>query len=306
MVKSIESYISETTKSYDPAIKALNNQISGLDTSKASDFANLERSYASQQEGLERQKNRAAETASLAAASRGGAFGGASNIARRNYYQDTFVPAVTQLNSNKASAEENINKNYNERRSNLESQLANLYTQANTIATQRYDDALKQDEAIRQYNEKLALQKARDAEAIRQYNLNLELQKQQLAESARQHAASIAAQNRATDVQARAQGYLGSGGGNGVWNFGNGYSVIGDDLGNAVYLKGNTQISADEFLRGAVTDAGHHYWDTWNDIWNKGISTVGVGSDTINDYYNRRNNGLMNNSAQVAYRTFAR
>lgn len=192
MVKSIEEYIAETTKSYQPSIDQYNSQIAGLDTSKASDLANLERSYASQQEGLERQKNRAAETASLAAAARGGAFGGASNIARRNYYEDTFVPAVTQLNSNKASSEETLNKNYNERRSSLEQQLANLYSQANTYGTQRYDDALKQEEAIRQYNENLALQKAQQEEAIRQYNESLALQKAQQEEAIRQYNENLA------------------------------------------------------------------------------------------------------------------
>lgn len=192
MVKSIEEYIAETTKSYDPAIKAYNTQISGLGESKASDLANLERSYASQQEGLERQKNRAAETASLAAAARGGAFGGASNIARRNYYQDTFVPAVNQINTNRASAEENINKQYSEQQRNLEQQLANLYAQANTYGTQRYDDAVKQEEAIRQYNESLALQKAQQEEAIRQYNENLAFEKARQEEAIRQFNENLA------------------------------------------------------------------------------------------------------------------
>lgn len=288
MVKSIEEYIAETTKSYQPSIDQYNSQIAGLDTSKASDLANLERSYASQQEGLERQKNRAAEVASLAAAARGGAFGGASNIARRNYYEDTFVPAVTKLNSDKASSTESLNKNYNERRSSLEQQLANLYSQANTYGTQRYDDALKQEEAIRQYNENLALQKAAQQESIRQFNENLALQKAQLEESKRQHAASIAAQDRATAAAARAASYIPSSLSSGArgWDFGRGYVVANDGYGNAVYYKngGKTRISAGEFLSSTGSNL-----DNWNDIWNSGIRTSGVGADTIKSMNKIRN-----------------
>lgn len=319
MVKSIESYISETTKSYDPSIKAINTQLSGLGTSKASDLANLERSYASQQETLERKKNQAAETASLAAAARGGAFGGASNIARRNYYNNTFVPAVTQLNSDKATAQENLNKDYNERQSSLESQLANLYSQANTYGMQRYDDALKQEEAtrqfneqlrqreaaeqeairqynenlamqktqqaeaIRQYNENLALQKAQQEEAIRQYNLNLELEKQKLAESKRQSQASLAAQSAAARATSYLPNYSTQTASTKSWDFGGGYGIADDGYGNAVYYKngGKDRISAGEFLENAIGKGGHHQWDNWNDIWNSGVRTNGVGSDTV-------------------------
>ena len=305
MVKSIEEYIAETTKSYQPSIDQYNSQIAGLDTSKASDLANLERSYASQQEGLERQKNRAAETASLAAAARGGAFGGASNIARRNYYEDTFVPAVTKLNSDKASSTESLNKNYNERRSSLEQQLANLYSQANTYGTQRYDDALKQEEAIRQYNEQmaeqqrqynenLAFEKARQEEAIRQFNENLALQKAQLEESKRQHNASIAAQRYAADVQSRAYNYLNNNQPTyKQWDFGNGYTITNVN-GNAVYSKNGKQVSAGDFLSGANTN-----WDLWNDIWNNKVNTAGVGADTVSDF--SRMSWVNPNGSQFGY-----
>ena len=220
MVKSIEEYISETTKSYDPAIKAYNSQLSGLAGQTENAIKDIENQYANQRSQLLTQANQAAEAASLSAAGNGGSFGGAANEANRKYYERSFVPAMTSSNTNRASAISQAQANEANRRSSLEQQLANLYTQANTYGTQRYDQAVAAEaaqrqfeaemaERQRQYNENLAFEKARQEEAIRQYNESLALDKQKLAESARQHAATIAAQDRATAVQERAYGYLG-------------------------------------------------------------------------------------------------
>jgi len=220
MVKSIEEYISETTKSYDPAIKAYNTQLSGLSGQTENAIKDIENQYANQRSQLLTQANQAAEAASLSAAANGGGFSGLANEANRKYYERSFIPAMTSSNTNRASAISQAQANEANRRSSLEQQLANLYTQANTYGTQRYDQAVAAEaaqrqfeaemaEKQRQYNENLALQKAQQEEAIRQYNESLALDKQKLAESARQHAATIAAQNRATAVQERAYGYLG-------------------------------------------------------------------------------------------------
>ena len=157
MVKSIEQYISETTKSYDPAIKAYNQQLSGLSGQTEASIKDIENQFANQRLQLLNSANQAAEAASLSAAGNGGSFGGATNEANRKYYQQSFIPAITSSNTNRSSAIAQARANEASRRSNLEQQLANLYTQANTYGTQRYDDALKQEEAIRQFNEQQAL-----------------------------------------------------------------------------------------------------------------------------------------------------
>ena len=219
MVKSIEEYISETTKSYDPAIKAYNTQLSGLAGQTENAIKDIENQYANQRAQLLTSANQAAEAASLSAAGNGGSFGGATNEANRKYYERSFVPAMTSSNTNRASAISQAQANEANRRSSLEQQLANLYTQANTYGTQRYDQAVAAEaaqrqfeaemaEKQRQYNENLAFQKAQQEEAIRQYNENLALQREQLAESARQHSASLAAQNKANSINERALGYL--------------------------------------------------------------------------------------------------
>lgn len=67
------------------------------------------------------------------------------------------------------------------------------------------------------------------------------------------------------------------------WDFGNGYKVVQDPYGNAQYYQGNNKISAYNFLTGT---GGNNNWDKWNDIWNNGVSTTGVGSDTISGINN--------------------
>ena len=64
-------------------------------------------------------------------------------------------------------------------------------------------------------------------------------------------------------------------------NFGNGYSIQGQKGGEAAYYKDGKKISAGEFLQNAPSN-----WDNWNKIWNSGIKTNGVGSDTVNAFYN--------------------
>ena len=78
-----------------------------------------------------------------------------------------------------------------------------------------------------------------------------------------------------------------------TWDFGRGYSIKGKKGGEAVYYKDGKKITAGEFL-----DNNGPNWDKWNDIWNSGVSTKGVGSDTIN-YYNTMS--INPNSEQFGY-----
>lgn len=147
MVATLESYMAETSKSYDNSRKALQNQIDALSGQLASTQNNLNKQYAQQQQNLNDAKNYAGETASMQAAGSGGSFGGKANIANRKYYQQNFVPAQTQLNTNKSNALENAQQQSNSNRLTLEQQLANLNDQANQTAISRYDTAKQAENA---------------------------------------------------------------------------------------------------------------------------------------------------------------
>lgn len=58
--------------------------------------------------------------------------------------------------------------------------------------------------------------------------------------------------------------------------------------GEAEYYKNGQKVSAGRFLE--ETGANGANWNNWNDIWNNGVSTTGVGSDTV-AAFNRRTPG---------------
>ena len=66
------------------------------------------------------------------------------------------------------------------------------------------------------------------------------------------------------------------------WDFGNGYSLQQLANGQAAYYKNGNPVSAGDFLE--HTGANGANWDLWNDVWNNGVSTQGVGSDTVNAF----------------------
>lgn len=66
------------------------------------------------------------------------------------------------------------------------------------------------------------------------------------------------------------------------WDFGNGYSIQQLGNGTAGYYKNGNAISAGDFL--GQTGANGVNWDLWNDVWKNGVSTQGVGSDTVNAF----------------------
>ena len=74
----------------------------------------------------------------MQAAGSGGSFGGAANIANRKYYDQSFVPAQTQLQTNQATELAQARQNSENERVNLNSQLAQLQAQANQQALQQY------------------------------------------------------------------------------------------------------------------------------------------------------------------------
>ena len=138
MVQSLEQYIAEATNAYKPASQAIQAQLDSLAGQLNTANEQINRNYAQQQTQLENQRNQAAESASLQAAGSGGSFGGAANLANRKYYEQSFVPAVTQLQTNQTNelaAARQANEN---QRTSLNSQLANLQAEANKQALAQY------------------------------------------------------------------------------------------------------------------------------------------------------------------------
>ena len=70
-----------------------------------------------------------------------------------------------------------------------------------------------------------------------------------------------------------------------TYDFGGGYTLVGSKGGEARYYYNGKSISAGRFLE--ATGANGAQWDKWNSIWNSGIRTKGVGSDTV-EAFNRR------------------
>jgi hypothetical protein len=164
VAKSIAQYTAEVSKSYDNSRKALQNQIDAISGNLEQTQKQINENYANQQNTLNNQRNQAASAASMQAAGSGGSFGGAANIANKKYYEQTFVPAQTQLNTNKSQALENAQSQANSNRLSLESQMAQMQDEISRLGLQRYYDVLAQER-----QEKLAKQQLAAQNSISKY-----------------------------------------------------------------------------------------------------------------------------------------
>lgn len=163
MAKSISEYTAEISKSYDNSRNALQNQINAIAGDLAQTQKQINENYDSQQSNLNDQQNWAAQSASMAASRNGGSFGGASEIANKKYYEQTFVPAQTRLNTSRSQALENAQAQANSNKLALEQQLAGMNDEISRLGIQRYYDELEREreEAYRQ--QQLALQREQNA-----------------------------------------------------------------------------------------------------------------------------------------------
>lgn len=262
MAKTLEQYVAEATQAYAPATQAVQTQLDALQGQLDTANEQINSNYARQQAGLNTARNQAAESASMQAAGSGGSFGGQANIANRKYYEQSFVPAVTQLQTNQANDLAAAKQENDNRRTSLNSQLSNLQAQANQAALAQY---------------------YADLEAERQRQHQIELQKMQAAAQRSAAAAANAGQSAYYNYLMKAA-QAGNNGGKTYknWDFGNGYSLQQMEDGTAGYYRGSTPISAGQFLE--ATGGRGVNWDLWKDVWNNGVSTVGVGSDTVNAF----------------------
>ena len=159
MVKSLAEYQAEVTRSYEPARQAIQNQINALAGQESQGLQSLQNQYKLDQQTLERNRDTATEAASLAAAGNGGSFGGQANIANRKYYAQTFAPAQSQLQTNFDKSRGNYISQINQNRMSLESQMANLASEAHRYGISRYDAAVAQDKQYALEQQRLALQR---------------------------------------------------------------------------------------------------------------------------------------------------
>lgn len=156
---NLETIMAETSKSYDNSRKALNNQINAISGDLAAQQDRINAQYAQQGKNLDNQRNWQAQASSMAASRNGGSFGGSSEIANKKYYQQAYVPAVTQMQTNQANDISAAESDANQRRLSLQQTLAQLNDEASKYAMQRYDAAreAEREDAYRQ--QQLALQK---------------------------------------------------------------------------------------------------------------------------------------------------
>jgi hypothetical protein len=263
---NLETIMAETNKSYDNSRNALNNQINAIAGDLEAQKNRINAQYAQQGKSLDNQRNYQAQASSMAASRNGGSFGGSSEIANKKYYQQAYVPAVTQMQTNQSNDLSSAESQANQNRLSLQQTLAQLNDEATRYGMQRYDAAVQ----------------AEREEAARQ--AQLELQRQQLAEQRRQFDAQLAQQNAYQKyLQEQANPTYKS------WDFGNGYSVQQMPNGQAYYYRNGDKISAGDFLEN--TGVNGPKWDLWNDIWANGVSTRGVGSDTISAFNGRTPTG---------------
>ena len=156
---NLEQIMAETNKSYDQSRNALNSQINAIAGDLEAQKNRINAQYAQQGKTLDNQRNWQAQASSMAASRNGGSFGGSSEIANKKYYQQAYVPAVTQMQTNQANDISSAETAANQNKLSLQQALAQLNDEANRYALQRYDAAVQaeREEAYRQ--KQLALQR---------------------------------------------------------------------------------------------------------------------------------------------------
>lgn len=156
---NLEAIMAETNKSYDSSRNALNNQINAIAGDLEAQKNRINAQYAQQAKTLDNQRNYQAQASSMAASRNGGSFGGSSEIANKKFYQQSYAPAVTQMQTNQANDLSSAESQANQNKLSLEQTLAQLNDEASRYALQRYDAAVQaeREEAYRQ--QQLALQK---------------------------------------------------------------------------------------------------------------------------------------------------
>lgn len=228
---NLETIMAETSKSYDNSRKALNNQIDAISGDLAAQQERINAQYAQQGKNLDNQRNWQAQASSMAASRNGGSFGGSSEIANKKYYQQAYVPAVTQMQTNQANDLSSAESQANQNRLSLQNTLAQLNDEANRYALQRYDAAVQaeKDEAYRQ--QQLALQRQQlAAQNAWQNYLNNATATAQKYGVTNDSSGGLQFRNNNTNSSVKFGTYYGGNGG--AWNNSSILNTVGDMFGD--------------------------------------------------------------------------
>lgn len=239
---NLEKIMAETSKSYDQSRNALNNQINAISGDLAAQQERINAQYAQQGKSLDNQRNWQAQASSMAASRNRGSFGGSSEIANKKYYQQAYVPAVTQMQTNQANDLSSAESQANQNRLSLQQTLANLNDEANRYALQRYDAevAAEREEAYRQ--KQLALQRQQIAaqNAYQNYLMNAQAQAQKYGVTS-DAAGGLQFRNNNTNSSVKFGTYYNGNGG--TWNNSSVLNTVGDMFGrNSNEYKRMTEI----------------------------------------------------------------
>lgn len=227
---NLEQIMAETNKSYDQSRNALNSQIDAIAGDLEAQKNRINNQYAQQGKSLDNQRNWQAQASSMAASRNGGSFGGSTEIANKKYYQQAYVPAVTQMQTNQANDLSSAESQANQNKLSLQQTLAQLNDEANRYALQRYDAAVQAEREEEYRKQQLALQRQQIAaqNAYQQY----------LNQSAAQANKYGVTQDAAGGLQFRNNNTNGSvkfgtyyGGNGGTWNNSSVLNTIGDMFG---------------------------------------------------------------------------
>lgn len=156
----LAAIMAETSKSYDNSRNALNNQINAIAGDLEAQKQRINAQYAQQGKNLDNQRNWQAQASSMAASNNGGSFGGSAEIANKKYYQQAYVPAVTQMQTNQANDLSSAESQANQTKLSLQQALAQLEDEASRYALQRYDAAVQAEREEAARRQQLAAQNA--------------------------------------------------------------------------------------------------------------------------------------------------
>ena len=166
---NLTQILAETSKSYDNSRNALQNQIDAIAGDLTAQKNRINADYAQQAKTLDNQRNYQAQASSMAASRNGGSFGGANEIANEKFYQQAFVPAITQLQTNRANDLSKAEAQANDLRKSLSQSLAQLNDEATRYGYQRYDNEVAAERAAAQHAAELAEKKRQfDAQMAQQ------------------------------------------------------------------------------------------------------------------------------------------
>lgn len=210
-------------------------------------------------------------------------------------YQDT-LDYWTRQNANDsnayqtalAAARETAGKTMSQEQARVAQAMTNLQTNMD-MANKLYDQVSRERNLMYQmYGQMYDDEYRHMQQEIEAWAQNLAAETERYKEGQANYRAQLSAnaQKYAADAGMRLQEYMNASNPQNQtyknWDFGNGYSLQQLANGQAAYYKNGNPISAGDFLE--HTGANGANWDLWNDVWNNGVSTQGVGSDTVNAF----------------------